>query len=49
MGCCGIWKRSASTLPPWPSWVWEDDLLSGIGRLVREYHEVVASFEPPGR
>jgi hypothetical protein len=26
---------------------WSDDELAAVGRLVREYHEAVASFEPP--
>lgn len=33
--------------PPWPPWVWHDEVLLRTGMLLCEYHEAVASFRPP--
>src|SRR5437667_5925036 len=32
---------------PWPSVLRSDDGLAQVGRIVREYHEAVASLRPP--
>jgi len=31
---------------PWPPWVWADDTLGQVARLLRRYHQVVAGFRP---
>jgi aminoglycoside phosphotransferase (APT) family kinase protein len=32
---------------PAPAWVWDDDRLAEAARLLRRYHDLVASFVPP--
>jgi aminoglycoside phosphotransferase (APT) family kinase protein len=31
---------------PWPHWVYDDTTLEQVGRWLRDYHRVVADFEP---
>jgi phosphotransferase family enzyme len=33
---------------PWPTWMTTDEVLAGVGSLLRRYHEAVASFVVPG-
>jgi hypothetical protein len=32
--------------PPWPPWVWDDNVLRHTSVLLRRYHQAVASFRP---
>lgn len=32
---------------PWPAWVWSEETLRGVGRLLRRYHDAVGTFEQP--
>jgi aminoglycoside phosphotransferase (APT) family kinase protein len=41
------WLHGEVPVPPYPDWALTDTALASLGRLVREYHEAVASFEPP--
>jgi hypothetical protein len=31
---------------PWPAWAWSDRVLSQVGKMLRAYHEAVATFRP---
>lgn len=33
--------------PPWPAWVWADEVLTGVGRCLRDYHAAVRDFVVP--
>jgi Ser/Thr protein kinase RdoA (MazF antagonist) len=33
---------------PWQSWVWDDELLTQVGRATARYHRAVADFRPDG-
>jgi aminoglycoside phosphotransferase (APT) family kinase protein len=33
--------------PPWPTWAWDDRVLIGVGRLLREYHDAVRDVVVP--
>jgi Phosphotransferase enzyme family len=35
------------TVHPWPSWCWTDETLVQVATWLRDYHDAVASFEPP--
>jgi hypothetical protein len=32
---------------PWPTWMVGNEVLAGVGRLLRHYHDAVADFVPP--
>lgn len=34
--------------PDWPTWVWDEDLLAEVGRIIALYHQAVAAFRPVG-
>lgn len=40
------WVDGDVPLPPYPAWAMTDSALVSFGRLVREYHDAVASFSP---
>jgi thiamine kinase-like enzyme len=42
------WVEGDVPVPPYPDWVLTDAALESLGRLVRDYHEAVASFDPAG-
>lgn len=33
--------------PPWPAWVWDEEVLTGVGRLLRSYHGAVRDVAVP--
>lgn len=33
--------------PPWPAWVWDEEVLTAVGRCVRGYHDAVRDFAVP--
>jgi hypothetical protein len=33
--------------PPWPAWVWGEEVLTGVGRFLRGYHGAVRDFAVP--
>jgi Phosphotransferase enzyme family len=35
------------TITPWPAWCWTDETLVQAATWLREYHDAVATFEPP--
>jgi Ser/Thr protein kinase RdoA (MazF antagonist) len=41
------WIEGDVPVPPYPAWSLTDDVLAGIGRLLRRYHDAVSSFSPP--
>lgn len=40
------WVDGDVPIPPYPDWAMTDSALVSFGRLVRDYHEAVASFSP---
>jgi len=42
------WIDGEVPVPPYPDWALTDAALESLGRLVRDYHEAVASFDPGG-
>ncbi len=42
------WVEGDVPVPPYPSWALTDQALVSLGRLVRDYHEAVASFDTTG-
>jgi hypothetical protein len=40
------WIEGAVPVPPYPQWSMTDDVLSSVGRLLRLYHDAIASFVP---
>ncbi|HEY5788630.1 MAG TPA: phosphotransferase [Microlunatus sp.] len=40
------WVDGDVPVPPYPDWAMTDPALASLGRLVREYHDAVASFSP---
>ena len=42
------WVAGAVPVPPYPEWALTESALESLGRLVRDYHEAVASFDPAG-
>lgn len=42
------WVDGDVPLPPYPDWALTDEALLSLGRLVRDYHEAVASFPLAG-
>jgi Phosphotransferase enzyme family len=40
------WVDGDVPVPPYPAWSMTDDAIVSLGRLVRDYHEAVASFVP---
>lgn len=43
------WVEGEAPILPWPAWMQTDAALSGLARLLRRYHDAVASFVPlPG-
>ncbi len=38
----------ATAVRPYPAWATSDAALASVGRLLREYHEAVAGFDPTG-
>ena len=43
------WIAGDVPVPPYPGWSLTDAALESFGRLVRDYHEAVASFDPRGQ
>ena len=41
------WIDGAVPVPPYPAWSLSEEALASVGRLVRRYHDAVASFVPP--
>jgi Phosphotransferase enzyme family len=41
------WIAGDVPVPPYPAWSLTDGALAGVGRLLRRYHDAVASFSPP--
>ncbi|HEX5265560.1 MAG TPA: phosphotransferase [Acidimicrobiales bacterium] len=41
------WVEGEAPRLPWPAWMQADAALAGLGRLLRRYHDAVASFVPP--
>ncbi len=41
------WIEGAVPVPPYPAWALTDEALASVGRLLRRYHDAVASFVPP--
>jgi Ser/Thr protein kinase RdoA (MazF antagonist) len=41
------WIEGDVPVPPYPAWSLTDDALASVGRLLRRYHALVASFDPP--
>lgn len=39
--------ETVGTARPWPDWVHSDEALIDVGRWLRDYHDVVATYEPP--
>ena len=33
--------------PPWPAWVWDEGVLAGVGRCLRDYHDAVRDITVP--
>lgn len=40
------WVDGDVPVPPYPDWALTDEALISLGRLVRDYHQAVASFSP---
>src|SRR3954451_12089086 len=40
------WVDGDVPVPPYPDWAMADSVLVSLGRLVRDYHDAVASFSP---
>jgi thiamine kinase-like enzyme len=43
------WVDGDVPVPPYPDWAMTDPALASLGRLVRDYHDAVASFSPVAR
>ncbi|MBO0681687.1 MAG: phosphotransferase [Candidatus Dormibacteraeota bacterium] len=41
------WIDGEAPAMPWPPWMQTDDALDALGRLLRRYHDAVATFTPP--
>lgn len=37
-----------AAIPPYPDWAFTDTTLASVGRLLRRYHDAVATFDPTG-
>jgi Phosphotransferase enzyme family len=42
------WVPGDVPVPPYPDWALTDEALASLGRLVRDYHEAVATFDAAG-
>ncbi len=42
------WVEGDVAVPPYPDWAFTDAAIGSLGRLVRDYHEAVASFDAGG-
>lgn len=39
--------KTVGSRQPWPAWVWSEETLVDTGRLLRRYHDAVATFDQP--
>lgn len=42
------WVEGDVPIPPYPAWALEDEALTALGRLARDYHAAVATFDASG-
>ena len=38
--------ETAGDAKPWPAWCWSAETRTGVGRMLRAYHEAVSDFTP---
>ncbi len=38
--------ETVGTSRPWPAWAWSEETLTAVARMMRDYHDAVATFRP---